>query len=131
VTAASCRSRQLARHDLVVLDRELALDEEVVVLGIEARPLDIVAGEGADVVERAPERERGEACELSVVAAQQQRAEVARRLPVVAQPGLAQVGDVVVTSLARGRAAPRRTVIAGGGGCAGRAAPVGRRRAAR
>ena len=92
--------------DLVVLDGQVALDEEAVVLGIEDRGLDVVAREAADRVQRVPEREGDELGPVAVFAAQHPRAAVARGRGVGGQAGLADVGDVGVGVLAANGAPP-------------------------
>ena len=55
----ACRGRvscaRTLRHDLVMTHREITLDEEVVVLGIEDSVVDLVAGECADAVPGVPQ----------------------------------------------------------------------------
>jgi hypothetical protein len=59
-------------------NRELALDEIAVVLRIEDRPLDVLAGEGADDVERLPERDGQELLAVAVRPVQDGEAAVPR-----------------------------------------------------
>ena len=69
-----------AAGDLVVADRQVALDEEAVVLGIEDHGLDLVAREAADRVQRVPE----EKVTTSVRSPSSRRSIHAPRLPGVA-----------------------------------------------
>src|SRR6266566_10101543 len=67
-----------SRVDLEVPDGRLALDQVAVVLGIEHRDVDVVAGEGTDVVERVEEQHRLELGAIAVYAPQHEGAAAPR-----------------------------------------------------
>src|SRR5215211_6393191 len=95
----------LSRH-VVVLDRRLALDQEALVLRVVDGGLDVVTGEGADRVQRVPQREGEELGALAFVAAEHPCAAVTRGLAVGREAGVADVLGVFVAVLAANDASP-------------------------
>ena len=105
VSAASGRGRADVRR-LVVLDRELAVDQEVVVLRVEAGDLGLVARERPDGVHRIPVGDEREVRAVARRAEQDLHAVVAGRRPVVGEAGPAEVFEVVLGAVGGGGAAP-------------------------
>src|SRR5581483_1494713 len=103
---ASAALRPLMHVHLVVRDAELALDEEAVVVGEEHRALDVVAREGADVVERVEEEDRLERRAVALAPAQHERAAGAGERTRAAHSRLLEVRRVRVGVLGPRRAAP-------------------------
>src|SRR5829696_2046653 len=82
--------------DVVVRDARLAVDEIALVLGVENRGFDLLAGEGADRIERVPQRQGDELGGAPVVVAQEPGAAVPGRSTVVGKAGLPDVAGVLI-----------------------------------
>src|SRR5581483_4844209 len=91
---------------VVVVDREIALDEVAVVLREEARALELVAGEGADVLERVEEEDGHELGAAAADAAEDERAAGAGQLPCRLHAAALEVVGVRLRVLGERRAAP-------------------------
>src|SRR6516162_2976575 len=81
-------------RDLIVVRGKVALDQEPVILGVEDRYLDVLAGEALDRLPGIPEAHGDELGPIALDSPERPGAAVPRRLPVALDTGLLDVAGI-------------------------------------
>src|SRR5262245_1130022 len=93
-------------HDLVMRHAQVSIDEECVVVGVEDRLLDIIAGELANGIQRVPQREEQELGVIAVHPTKREDALVPRCCRVLSETRPLEIALISISVACPRRALP-------------------------